>query len=134
MKTVLKLTGAQARQAAIEAIRNAPVDYIVRVGPPTRTLEQNSALWPRLNCWSKQLPWNVNEAKVTLTDEEWKDILSAAFEKETLRMADGLHGGLVMLGRRTSQYDKYRFSEFLDFIDSEGVELGIVPDDYRENR
>lgn len=52
------------------------------------------------------------------------NILTAAFQRET-RMAQGLDGGVVMLGARTSKWDKARMGEFLDFIQSASIEHGL---------
>ena len=82
-----------------------------------RTLDQNAAQWPILEAWSQQKMWIVNGAKTRMNAEEWKDVLTAAFEGETApRLAMGLNGGVVMLGRRTSKYNKARFSEWLDWL------------------
>lgn len=82
-----------------------------------RTLDQNTAQWPVLEAWSRQKMWIVNGAKTRMSAEEWKDVLTAAFEGETSpRLAMGLNGGVVMLGRRTSKYNKARFSEWLDWL------------------
>ena len=82
-----------------------------------RTLDQNAAQWPILEAWSQQKMWIVNGAKTRMNAEEWKDVLTAAFEGETApRLAMGLNGGVVMLGKRTSKYNKARFSEWLDWL------------------
>ena len=82
-----------------------------------RTLDQNAAQWPILEAWSKQKIWVVNGSKTRMSAEEWKDVLTAAFEGETApRLAMGLNEGVVMLGRRTSKYNKARFSEWLDWL------------------
>ena len=82
-----------------------------------RTLDQNAAQWPILEAWSRQKMWFINGAKTRMSAEEWKDVLTAAFEGETSpRLAMGLYGGVVMLGRRTSKYNKARFSEWLDWL------------------
>jgi hypothetical protein len=61
-----------------------------------------------------------------LNDEEWKDVLTATFEGETaLRLAPGLEGGVVMLGRRTSRYGKKRFSEWLEWLNAASHHAGI---------
>jgi hypothetical protein len=62
----------------------------------------------------------------SLTAGEFKDILTAAFEGETSpRIAPGLEGGMVMLGRRTSRYGKRRFSEWLDWLNAASYHAGI---------
>ena len=96
----------------------------------TRNSEQNALLWLILTEFAWQLKWPVNGEFVTMTPTEWKDVLSAAYRKESARLAMGLDGGVVMLGLRTSQMGKREFAEFVDFLQSvaagRGVELGEV--------
>lgn len=114
-----------ARRRAMAAVANAPEGYVVTVKEPTRTLDQNAALWPLLEGFSKQLLWPVNGALVKLEPEEWKDILSSAFRGEQVRVAQGLNGGVVMLGLRTSKMGKRQFGEFLEFVHSVAVDRGV---------
>jgi len=86
------------------------------VQEPTRSLEQNAAQWPILQAFADQVQWPVNGKMVWLTDEEWKDILTAAFQGETVRLAQGLDGGVVMLGLKTSKFGKRQFSDWLEFL------------------
>ena len=125
MKRTLTLTGRVARNAAYRMIQDAPDGHVVTVKEPGRSLDQNAALWPRLEAFSDQLVWPVNGKSCWLEPEEWKDILTAAFRQETVRLAMGLNGGMVMLGQRTSKMSKRTFSEFLDFIDSVAAEYGV---------
>lgn len=91
-----------------------------------RNLAQNAAQWPILEAWAKQKQWPINGEMCWLTAEEWKDILTCAFEGDTNpRIAPGLHGGMVMLGRRTSKYGKRRFGEWLDWLNAESHHAGI---------
>lgn len=91
-----------------------------------RNLSQNSAQWPILQAWADQKQWPINGAMCNLTAEEWKDVLTAAFEGETNpRIAPGLNGGMVMLGRRTSKYGKRRFSEWLEWLNGASHIAGI---------
>lgn len=96
----------------------------MRVSEPTRNLEQNAAQWPILHAFSEQLEWPVNGRLTRLAPEEWKDILTAAFNGEQ-RMAEGLGGGFVFLGTRTREMSKERFSEWLDFLKATAVERGV---------
>ena len=115
-----------SRQRAVEAVQTAPDGYVVTVGEATRTLEQNAAQWPLLNAISKQRQWPVNGAMSWLTEEEWKDILSAAFRQEQARVAMAYGGqGLVMLGHRTREFGKKEFSEWLDFLNAAAIDLGV---------
>ena len=114
-----------SRQRAIEAIRNAPDGFAVTVAEPTRGLAQNAAQWPILQAFANQLQWPVNGAMVSMSADEWKDVLSAAFRRETVRVAMGLDGGMVMLGMRTREMSKSEFSEWLDFLHATAAKRGI---------
>ena len=92
----------------------------------TRTLDQNAAQWPILQAFSDQLLWPVNGQMVKLSDQEWKDILTAAFEQENARLAMGLNGGVVMLGHRTREFGKKKFGEWLEFLHAVAAERGVV--------
>src|SRR5512146_115791 len=118
MKRTFILSHVEARKRAVACVAEAPEGYAVTVSEPNRSLDQNAAQWPILEAFSKQLQWPVNGRMVTLTPDEWKDILSAAFQNETARLAMGLNGGVVLLGLRTSQMGKKRFSEWLDFLNA----------------
>ena len=94
-----------------------------------RTLDQNAAQWRILKAWSKQKEWLINGQKTFLHENDWKDILTATYEGEVApRLAPGLYGGIVMLGRRTSEYEREKFSEWLDWLNHASVALGVYVD------
>ena len=125
MKQTYILAHPTARQRAVDAVRNAPDGFCVTVAEPSRNLEQNAAQWPILQAFADQLKWPVNGSMESLTAEEFKDILTAAFKRETVRVAMGLDGGMVMLGARTSQMGKREFSEWLEFLHSTAALRGV---------
>ena len=125
MKQTYVLAHPTARQRAVDAVRNAPTGFCVTVAEPTRSLEANAAQWPILQAFADQLKWPVNGSMESLTAEEFKDILTAAFKRETVRVAMGLDGGMVMLGARTSQMGKREFSEWLDFLHATAAARGV---------
>lgn len=114
-----------ARRRAVAAVVEAPAGYVIKVEEPRRNLDQNALLWVLLEAFSRQLQWPVNGAMQTLTAEEWKDVLSAAFRRESVRVAMGLDGGMVMLGLRTSKMGKREFAEFIEFIQSVAADRGV---------
>ena len=116
MKRYFVLAHDIARHNAAEAVKTAPEGYSVTIAEPTRNLEQNAVQWPILQAFADQLQWPVNGEMVFMSAEEWKDLLTAAFRRETARLAMGLDGGVVMLGARTSKFSKREFSEWLDFL------------------
>lgn len=125
MSPYFRLVHQQARQRALEAVANAPEGFVVTVREPTRSNAANAAMWPILEAFSEQLVWPVNGVMTHLTADEWKSLLSAAFRKQT-RVAQGLDGGFVMLGERTSQMGRREFGEFLEFLHATAVDRGVT--------
>lgn len=108
-----------ARQRAIQCVKEAPQGYCVTVGEPSRSLEQNALMWPLLGCLSSQVDWHGHK----LSDEDWKDLLTASLRKQ--RSAPGIDGGFVVFGERTKTYTKSQFSELLELIHCFGAEHGV---------
>lgn len=127
MKQVYHLVHAQARQRAQEAVRTAPDGYRVTLDEPGRSLDQNSAQWPVLQAFSEQAEWPVNGRMTKMEPEDWKDLLTAAFRRENVRVAMALDGmGVVMLGQRTSKFSKREFSDWLEFLHATASDRGVV--------
>lgn len=124
-KRVFKMVHAQARRGALDCVQQAPDGYVVVVQESTRTLDQNAAMWPILEAFADQLQWPVNGAMVWMTAEEWKDVLSAAFRRESVRVAMGMDGGMVMLGSRTSKFGVREMSEFIEFLKATAAARGV---------
>lgn len=125
MKKTFVMAHDLARRNAIKEVQTAPDGYVVTIGEPTRNLEQNAAQWPILEEFSLQLEWPVNGRMVKMDAEEWKDVLTAAFRKETARLAMGIDGGVVMLGARTSKFTKREFSDWLEFLHAVAADRGV---------
>lgn len=121
------LAHPEARRRAMACVAEAPDGKVVEVRDATRTLEQNAAQWPYLAGFSQQLTWPVNGERVKMDEDEWKDVLTAAFQGETVRLARGLNGGVVMLGMRTSKMGKRKFSEWMEFLSATAAMRGVTP-------
>jgi len=127
-KQIVFLIDDQRKSYAKQIIDQAPNDYVCEIKEKTRTLEQNAFQWPYLQGFSEQLRWPVNGEMTWLSKEEWKDILTAAFEKETNpRLAAGFDGGIVMLGRRTSKYGKKQFAAWMEWLIAAASLKGVEP-------
>jgi hypothetical protein len=126
MNKVIRLTGALARDAALRRVREAPEGYVVSIREGSRSLDQNAAMWPILDAFSEQLEWPVNGRMCRISAEDWKDILTCAFRNEVPRVAQGLDGGMVLLGQRTSRFGKKEFSEWLEFLWATAAERGVT--------
>lgn len=108
-----------ARRQAAAWCMNAPQGYHCVIQPANRTLEQNSLLWPLLGEISAKVDWYGQK----LTDEEWKDVLTAALKKE--KVVPGINGGFVVLGQRTSKMNKKDFSELLELTMAFAAQHGV---------
>ncbi len=124
-KRTFVLVHKLARDRAIEAVRAADDGYVVTISEPTRTLTDNAAQWPILQAFADQLEWPVNGKMVKMTPDEWKDVLSAAFKRETVRLAMGLDGGVVMVGQRTSKFTAREWPEWKAFLKATASDRGV---------
>ena len=99
--------------------------WILTLKPETRTQAQNRLMWPLLTAFSQQLEWPINGRMGKVDENDWKDILTAAFHEESVRLAMGLNGGVVLLGQRTSKFSKAKFSEFIEFLFATASDRGV---------
>ncbi len=103
-------------------VERAHDGYRVEISQPKRTVEQNKLLWLLLTPLSLQLKWHG----LTLSPEDWKDLLTASFRKEA-RVVPNLEGnGFVALGMRTSTMSKAEFSDFIEFIMAFAAREGVT--------
>jgi hypothetical protein len=70
---------------------------------------------------------------VKMTPDEWKDVLTAAYRRESVRLAMGLDGGVVMLGQRTSKFSKAEFVEWIEFLYATAAEREVELPDWEES-
>lgn len=127
MRKVFHLSHSLARQSACDAVMSAPENFRVEIRERTRTLDQNALMWELLTTLSTGLKWPVNGKIETLTPEEWKDILSASLDQEN-RIAQGIRGGFVMIGKRTSKMTVRQMTDLIELIYAFGAEHGITFD------
>lgn len=91
---------------------------------PTRTVEQNAKMWAVLTDIAQQVQWHVDGKLQYLEPEDWKDILTAGLTKNQ-RIAQGVEGGFVMLGQRTSKMKVGEMVELIEFALWFGTERGV---------
>ena len=125
MKQLFVIAHTEARRRAVLAIQNAPDGYVVRIQPPTRSLEQNAALWAALNDVARQVVWHGRK----LDAESWKHVFSASLKKQDV--VPGIDGGFVVLGISTSKMTRSEMSDMLELIHAFGAEHGVVWGDDR---
>lgn len=108
-----------------QAEAGQPLEVNVGVYEPMRNLDQNALMWVILTAFSEQLEWPVNGAMAKLSKEDWKDILTASFKSELVRLSQTTDGRIVMLGARTSRFTKAQFIEFIEFLHAVAAERGV---------
>ncbi len=91
----------------------------IREYKPTRTIEQNNKMWAMLGEVSAQVDWYGNK----LTDEEWKDVFTAALKKQ--KAVPGLDGGFVVIGARTHKMKIAEMAELIELMYAFGAEKGV---------
>lgn len=111
-------------QLLIQVIAAAGHAVEIRLSKPTRSSEQNRLMWAMLNDIAQQVEWPVDGKQQRLSSEDWKNILTAGLTKEQ-RIAQGINGGFVMLGNRTSQMSKAELSDLIEFAFAFGAQQGV---------
>jgi hypothetical protein len=125
MKQTFVLAHLTARKLACQAVAEAPEGYMVQIGEPNRTLEQNAAQWPYLDGFSKQKQLCINGQMEWVTPHDWKDVLTGCWNGE-MRMA-AFDGRVIMLPQRTSKMGKGAFSTWMEFLVAMAAQSGVVP-------
>lgn len=114
-----------ARKRAMQAVAEAAVGQCVVIADPTRTLEQNAAQWPYLAGFAAQKQLCINGVMQWVTDEDWKDVLTACWNGE-MRMAV-FDGKVIMLPQRTRDMGKKVFSTWMEFLVAMAAQSGVEP-------
>jgi len=106
----------------LELGKNAKVE--VSEALPKRSIDQNARMWALLTDISKQVQWPVDGQMQRLSPDDWKDVFSAALRKGQ-RVAQGIEGGFVMLGARTSRMSVGEMCDLQTLIEAFGAERGV---------
>lgn len=118
-KRVFRITPTNRRHVA-EQVANLPEGYVIKAGPPTRTLEANAAMWAMLKDVSEQVVWHGRR----LSSESWKHVFTSALKKQDV--VPNLDGtGFVVLGQSTSSMSKREMSDLLELIAAFGAQNNV---------
>lgn len=115
---------AMVYEVAREAIAGGAVEITISRVKSRRTLDQNARMWATLGEIAQQVPWVVDGRETMLTSEEWKDIFTAALRKE-MRVAQGIDGGIVLLGRRTSRMTVQEMADLIELMQAFCAERNV---------
>ena len=113
---MFRLVHQAARENAIQAIRQAPDGWVVKVTEPTRSLEQNALLHAEL-----QELVGRKWCGMTLDVRQWKRLMTLAWMRATqqggvlyVQSVDGQ--GMDVIYQRTSTMSKAEMSELIEYI------------------
>lgn len=101
--------------AAINSIVSSDECVVSITAGPTRSSLQNSHMWALLGDISRQVKWRVDDNFVYMSPDDWKDVLTAGLKRHA-KLAQGIDGGVVMLGCRTSKMSVRELAELIEFI------------------
>lgn len=119
MAQTVILRGHDQRQLAKQLIDRAPIDAVVRISEPKRTLDQNAKLWAMLSDISRAKPQGRMH-----TPEVWKALFMHACG-HAVQFEHGLDGQPFPVGFRSSRLTKAQMSDLVEFIYSYGAEHGV---------
>jgi len=111
-----------ARQMIVRGLKGGAVSLVLT--RPKRSDDQNRKMWAMLRDIAGQQRLMINGEMTWADAEDWKDVFTAALRRET-RMAQGVDGGVVMLGMRTSKMRKQELSDLIELIYAYGEEWGV---------
>lgn len=121
VREVLRLAYLFATELSV----SGSVEIIVRPVKSRRTLEQNAKLWAMLGDISRQVDWPVNGVMQKLDSEDWKALMTAAARQE-IRMAQGINGGVVMLGESTKRMTVAELGDVIECMYAFGADKGVI--------
>lgn len=117
----------RGRAAALDAVANAPDNWVVRIGPPRRSLDQSALFHSLCGQIAKAKPeWGG----MTMDAESWKALLvvshAAATAEGSIRLVPDLEGkGLVQLRESTATMSKERASSLIEYVMAWAAQNGV---------
>lgn len=118
--TNIRLAGPEQRALAKQAIDEAPLYHVVRIGAETRRDAQNRKLWPMLQDIQRQVP-----GMETFSTEEIKLRFLNALGVE-MRFLPTLEGeGMFPVGLRSSTLTVKQFAGLIELLYKYGAEKGV---------
>ena len=116
------------REVIIDRIRHLPDGWVVRAGPPRRSLDQSALFHSLCGQIAKARPeW----AGMAMDADDWKSLLVVSHAKATaddgVRLVPSLEGGgLVQLRESTATMSKARASSLIDYVQAWAAGQGIA--------
>lgn len=128
-RAVITLRSPADRDKASKWAYGVPTGSKIVFHGPTRSIDQNSALWAALGDIARQRDYHG----LKLSPDDWKVLFLDALDRET-RMVPNLDGtGMVGIGRSSSSLSVEEFSGLLSIVyewgNRNGIEWSDKPDE-----
>lgn len=125
-KKTFILISDKVRNAAAYEVLNAPADWVVKISPRNRSLDQNARLWAMLTDVANAKPEGRH-----WTPETWKCAFMHLLGHQ-VRFCEGLDGsGPFPLGFRSSKLTVREMSDLIEIITEYGTRHGVEWTDTR---
>lgn len=122
-RRVFRITSTNRRHVA-EQVANLPEGYVIKAGPPTRSLEQNAMLHAMLGELEKQ----AAHLGRRLTAMQWKTLMISAHAIATglgMEMVPGLEGEFVNIRESSAHMTVARMMSLIEYIHAWAAEHGV---------
>lgn len=141
---IFRLQNTAVRQAACYAVQQAPDGFVVKIGEPVKSREQEMMYHSQIGDIADQYmfcgrKWDVEDMKRlcidqfrrdTINDDDFKELWAEVSKIELAPSLDG--SGTVALGVQSRRFPKKLASAFVDWLYSFGAEHGVVWSDPME--
>lgn len=113
-KQIYRLVHSEARRRAAQAALEAPEGYIVRITPPTRSLDANAKFHAICSDLARQQPYGGKLRSL----EVWKSVIVSAHSiatNEPTEIVCGIEGEFLNLRESTASMSVARMSSLIEY-------------------
>ena len=111
------------RDKARQGVTVAPDGWVLELREPSRTLDQNAAIWSLLSQVAKQRPTHNG---VKMNPELWKAVVMQAWGAEVVFLPTLEGDGMFPAGHRSSHLTKGEMSTLIEFILAWAAQEGLT--------
>lgn len=125
-KQLFVLAHAEARRRAVMAIQHAPDGYVVKIQPPTRSLEQSAKFHAICGDVARSGAEWMGKKR---TADQWKVLFVSGHAMATgigAEVIPGIEGEFVNIRESTARMSKHRISSLIEYVLSWCVENDIM--------
>ena len=122
-KRVFRITPTNRRHVA-EQVGNLPEGYVIKAGPPTRSLEQNAMLHAMFG----ELASKARYLGRQLTAYQWKNLLISGHSIAvglTPEIVPGIEGEFINLRESSAQMTVARMTSLIEYVHAWAAENGV---------